>query len=354
MGRIFMTGLEAGSLNVFDVVSDLGIILKAIDQRTGNYAIAFTTSGGTNGYAGHVLATPVEEIYLRAYIHLRDSVHGDSDVLLIADATGKRHIRFTAGGELYSWNGASWVDLGGLVTGMDIDAYYRWEFYIRISQSDVYPDGQVIIRRDGVEQYNQDNIDTLGSDAGTEPTIGRIYLGNLIGAVDTTGEILIDDIAINDTFGAVNNSWPGKGAIVGLKVTNGGNYSDFTPTPGTGESNWQDVVTVPPNDATYLSSMTAGDKDTFLVEDPAAKGIGPNSIIAAAQWIIRGKLPIAGSSTIYPFYNFRQVVDAQLSAEEFTKTTFEYIRHIEDIDPITHAAWLASNVRDSEFGFVQG
>lgn len=369
MSRIFMTGLEAGdaALQMFNG-GYADAALTEVDQRTGNYGIDFLVdhTSGENGWARHwiqglgaVGGSGPTEIFVRAYISIDATMDPAVEILRIKGGASSTYdiLRFDIGGEVWAYYDGAWHDKGGMVVGMDNDGtYHCWEYYIRLNTSDVYFDGQVIIRRDGVEMYNQDDIQICNAADAYE--IGVVQFGcayeSSIPDPSSTGHVYMDDIAINDTSGAHNNSWCGAGAIVGILVTGTGQHFDFTPTPGTGELHYEDVVDVPPVDTTYLSSTNTGDIETFLVEDPADKGVGSDSIIAAVQWVIRGKLPIAGSSDIHSYYIFRQVVEAQLGADELTQAYFHYIQHIEDVDPVSHGAWLASIIRDSEFGFRQG
>ncbi len=374
MSRIFMTGFEAGyEYGTFNGAGS-DVSLDTTHQRSGDYSARLSVYPGTgdygylsqffDGYGGVVVGDAPDEIYIRLYMRIDTNVDMTTEefpiLTLSGNASGATPILYIDSvGEVYSYYSSAWHDLGGMASPFDHDdSYYLWEFYIRLSTNDLYPDGQVIIKREDVEVYNQDNIQTHEAAAVTQ--IGRVEFGPgaagapSFGSGLTNGYMYLDDIAINDTVGSRNISWVGAGSIIGIQVTGEGTYSEFTPTPGSGEDNWEDVDDVPANDATYVSSTSLGDKDTYLVEDPATKGIGSESIISAVQYLIRGKLPSAGSSTIYPYYIFRGTGETQLAAEEITNITFDYIPAIFDEDPVTSQLWLASSIRDSEFGIEQG
>ena len=368
--RIFMTGLETGDaagLRMFNGGYDAASLTET-KQRSGDYGIDFLVDHveGDNGWARHwiqglgaVGGSGPTEIFVRAYMRIENTMDQGVEILRIKGGASSSYdiLRFDLGGEVWAWYDAVWNDKGGMVSGMDNDdTYHCWEYYIRLNTSDIYLDGQVIIHRDGVEMYNQDNIQICNAADADE--IGVVQFGCAyepsIPDPSSTGHVYMDDIAINDTLGTRNNSWCGPGAIVALKPTGDGQYYDWARTPDT-DLGWECVGEIPPDEeTTYVSSVAEDDTDTYLFESLADKGIGDTSLINAVAWNILGKLPAAGESVLYPMYRFRQVTDAELSEVTLDQTYYHYVQHIEDVDPVTSSAWLPTNINNSEYGFRQG
>ena len=93
-----------------------------------------------------------------------------------------------------------------------------------------------------------------------------VFGGNLNYEDQTTGEWYFDNIAINDSTGSFQNSYPGEGKIIHLKPNAAGDYSDWT-------NSYTNVDEVTPNDDTDLvSSNTLDQKDDHHIESPTMLG----------------------------------------------------------------------------------
>ena len=91
----------------------------------------------------------------------------------------------------------------------------------------------------------------------------------------------LDDIAVNDTTGSVNNSWCGNGSIIGIVPTANGSKSMFTPGIE-GTQNFENVDELSPDgDVTYNSSYALNDVDLFKFIIPEELEIPPTEYINA-------------------------------------------------------------------------
>lgn len=109
--------------------------------------------------------------------------------------------------------------------------------------------------------------------------------GNLGGEAQTTGDWFIDDIAINNSSGSFQNSWPGSSKIIHLKPNLDGDNEAWTAVPGSAD-NYTAVDEVTPDDITsYISETTNGDISDYNIEPPT--GIGDNDTINAVQVGVR-------------------------------------------------------------------
>ena len=87
----------------------------------------------------------------------------------------------------------------------------------------------------------------------------------------TEGDLLWDDIAVNEAVGTNQNTWPGEGAIIHLRP----DADDGTNTAWT--NGFANVDEVTPNDATDLvSETTSDDIDDY---DLDASPIGANDVV---------------------------------------------------------------------------
>ncbi|MFE3371183.1 hypothetical protein ACFXOK_16475 [Streptomyces sp. NPDC059173] len=114
----------------------------------------------------------------------------------------------------------------------------------------------------------------------------RVRIGAQLAA---TTDLYIDDVAINDTSGSVQNGLPGAGNVVHLRPTAAGDANDWaTAVGGTvgAANNHTRVAEVPPDDATsYNQTSAAGTTtvDDFNVTDSGAAGIGPYDSVTLVQ-----------------------------------------------------------------------
>lgn len=84
--------------------------------------------------------------------------------------------------------------------------------------------GAYELKVDNVSKYSGSSVNT-----GTGG-IKRIFSGNTQSTINLDHSI--DDLALNDTSGSVNNSWCGDGTIVSLKPKGAGNYSQWDSSEG--------------------------------------------------------------------------------------------------------------------------
>ncbi|WP_432111161.1 hypothetical protein [Streptomyces sp. YPW6] len=114
----------------------------------------------------------------------------------------------------------------------------------------------------------------------------RVRIGAQLAA---TTDLYIDDVAINDTSGSVQNGLPGAGNVVHLRPTAAGDANDWATTVGGtagAANNHTRVAEVPPDDATsYNQTSAAGTTtvDDFNVTDSGAAGIGPYDSVTLVQ-----------------------------------------------------------------------
>jgi hypothetical protein len=85
---------------------------------------------------------------------------------------------------------------------------------------------------------------------------------------DNMSVLYLDDIAINDTSGTEQNSWPGDGHILMFDANGNGDFSQLTGSDGNSTDNYLLVDETPPDsDTTYVVGNTTGQKDLYNVEN---------------------------------------------------------------------------------------
>jgi len=349
MSRVFMTGLESGSITIFDDYSGAALTSTPANVRTGDYALEIDG----NDWAFHQVESPPQDIYIRAYVYISGSISDSSEILGIQDDIGNKHIHITKDGDVDYWDGAAWSNLGN-ASAMPTGSYFRLEIYVDISQSDVYPDGKVTVKYDGVINLALTDVMTWGQDFGTDPTVGRVTFGNMFGT-SIAGDVYYDDIAINDTYNGVNDSWPGEGGIYWIRPNGPGSSEQFYPFPGAGEHNYEDVDEVPPDDdTTYVQADDVLDKDLYDMEDLSVHGISSMAIVKAVAFEIYGKTPMPGVTELTPLFDHNGVFEEELPNITLSDTNYKCVQHIEDENPVLDSVWTAEDINNSRFGFREG
>ena len=129
-------------------------------------------------------------------------------------------------------------------------------------------------------RINDKLITTFNGHTGTtNPKYLFIGIPSILG--ESNFSCAVDDVAVNDTTGNVNNSWCGNGSIIGIVPTANGSKTMFTPgIEGTQNfENVDDMAT--DDDESYNSSYALGDVDLFKFTIPEELEIPPTETINA-------------------------------------------------------------------------
>jgi hypothetical protein len=197
-----------------------------------------------------------------------------------AAGTVSMNIQLLTTGKIRLLNGMTSTTTDG-ATILSVDTWYRLESRILLSDSV----GEIEVRL-----YLQDSttaLDTLsitGEDT-FEADLTRFYYGK--GASGNAGALYrYDDIAINDTTGSFQTSWPGPGKIAMLVPAAEGATINYTPLSGTDNALMVDEMpAAAPDDLTsYNESTTAAHLDILTLTDMPAEVPAGATIILADAW----------------------------------------------------------------------
>ena len=283
MSRIWTTGLEHNSLDVFDSIGGAPTILLG-GARTGSYCLR---TPGTPAFDNClvIIPSPRAELFVRVYVNTQTNTPNAAAVWLrLADDAGVILLEITETGQV--WIGQAGVGLDAGNAGALTTSYQRYE--IRLLVDNVA--GILEVRVDGVTAISASGIDTR---VGAVDNIEYFYIGDINGG--TAHDVnLFDDIALNNTLGVVSNSWAGPGAVLGDEPDADGVHSDWTPSVGVDHYDVVDDA----NDATYISTDTPGDQDLF--DWPDTVNPGHTGIVAFALWVRAERA--AGAATVSHLY----------------------------------------------------
>lgn len=154
------------------------------------------------------------------------------------------------------------------------------------------------------------------------------------------------DLAVNDTTGALNNSWCGEGYCTKLFPKGVGNTTGLTPTPA--PPNW-DCVNTLGDDTDYVDGSVSGLYDTYDMEDLPAEAAAINVALAytrsqyATAMLSEGVVVRSGGAD----YN-SGVIATTTSWVWYPSTAAVWWQY--ETDPATAAAWTVPNFNAAELG----
>jgi len=327
MSRIWMTGFEQNSLDIFDAVSGLPTI-AATGARTGTYCLS--TPGAPTFANCRVGISPLRaEIFVRVYAKTVTNTPAASAWFRLSDSGVVTLLEITEAGQVWL-GGIGVTDKGNC--GALSTAYQMYEIRLLVDNAA----GLLDVRVDGVSKVSDSGIDTR---VGAVDDVGHVYFG-AIAAAASHDSCRFDDIAINNTLGVVSNSWAGPGAILALDPDADGAVLQYTPSAGVTH---YDLVNSA-NDATYVHDDTPGNID--LWEKPAMASYG-NQIVAIAWWLRAQRA--AGAAEIIAEY--RQLgTNWNLGSNRALTAAWDYYGYFTSENPIFAGILTRGLLDAAEFG----
>lgn len=339
MTRIWMSGLEAGSVTVFDTVAS-GAIVSVAQARTGTYSLSIPTVDD----AATLDISAISELYMRFGLYPTGGTN-DRTFLTLLDGTdeqltfqlesGTNNLIVRRG----DFNDTEIADGGAVIPN---DGWVCVEVYVLIDDTE----GILRVRVDGVSVIGIAGADTQAT---LNSTVDAIQFGAAPGDGTSIMYGFVDDIEVNDTNGTVNNSWIGQGGIFGLRPDSAGRYQQLTPNVGTNPNAVDDPI--PDEDVTYVASTSGVDEqDTYVTEDLPVPTSGFSYRVDAVQWLCRARNTAGGLNGVAELVRIGAADDE--GVEQALTTSYAYKKVIMETDPIFSQQWLHLRVNAAEYGAV--
>jgi len=333
MARIWQSGAELGdiSLRAFSQYGALSTITSS--PRNGSRYFAFA------GFGNATIALPgiYAELYQRhgykqTYYQavapsFRTSYREGSTVhILITYDYADQKVRVYRGATLIATSALTWRRLEWMCI----------EHRVKVDDGE----GIVQVKVNGVLF-----IDFAG-DTRNGGTIGQI--DNIYYSQDNYMHSGLDDIAINDTSGSRNNSWPGNGFTV-LQTPNGnGDVSQLVGQDLDQVDNYQNVDDLPHDgDTTYNQSATADQYDLYAVTPSGLAGT--NYTINAVKVCAIAKLGEAGTGAVKSGVKSGEA-ESWGDAKALPSDVYELAETIIEDDPATGSEWNIAAVDAMQIG----
>jgi hypothetical protein len=336
MARLVTEGFEFGSLGTVGTSS--GVTAVSTDKYTGTYSAQSTATGnfidfpitGSSGYLKMSFKMTYASATLQSIFTLLTGtsqqlglvVNGTNGIITARRATTVLGSASTTGLYLNQWN--------------NLECYYVIDD--AVGAVTVKVNGKVII-----ELTNQDTRNVTG-----DLTSFRIGYGGTSSYNAAFG--FYDDIFLNDTTGAVDNTWLGDRRIQVLVPSGPGSKTELTRSD-TGVANWTLVDDIPHDgDTTYVYGTSADLEDFYELTD--LPEYIRSSTIHAVTPVAYAKTDVLDGTGKARLGVYTDTTEYWGSVDhELTQVYAEYRGNRLTQNPATSAAWQALDIDGLEVGF---
>lgn len=284
MTRIFTDGAEMRDMLFWSIYTPGHVLIKSSspDPYDGEYYYHIDAAGQVNKQFA-----PITECYFRARIYFPGApitpsynyfphFYGGAYPLAYLTADTSGHWTVNRG-----YDGGLLEDSGVLIS---TNQWYLVEAHFKLANA---PNGVFEVKIDGV-QIIDFHGDTLYDESKT--TIDEIIML-------ARNAIYIDDLALNDTAGGVDDTWCGDGSIVKIYPDGNGSHNNWHGSDGNDVNNYLLVQEFPAdNDTTYVShdSSVSGVQDQYAMSDYDGTGKTITRVYAE----VRARITAASANTL--------------------------------------------------------
>lgn len=292
MARLWSCGFELQSpTSLVEVQNLYGVGINTTTVHGG--AASYQTGGSipTTGASGfdHQFSAGSTAVFARYYFYI-SALDNSVDVVyycdLLSSGTSVISCQINNVGGSYSIT-PYYNNFGGSLAPVSLPGITGGWHYLEIRYDSTPANGSEIL------QVQLDGVQIASSTAlnYTIKTVNTVSTGIYNGTVGTiTGStVYVDDIAVNDTSGTAQNSYPGDGKIVHMHPDGAGDNAAWTAGVG-GTNNWDRVDETTPDDATtYNQKTTTGTViDDHTVQSSSSAGISSGDTIKLVEVGLRG------------------------------------------------------------------
>jgi hypothetical protein len=267
--RVFNTGFEEGSTDIFDLNAPL---IGTSNPKTGTYSIQATIN---TQYYWDNWSIP-STYMIRGGMDMRHGTGGggttNKSLFRIRSATADLiviRLNSTGTGLKLKVAGTDQDDSDAV----PIDEYYHLGFDVKIDGSS----GWAKVYVNGIE------VMSFTGNTGTAQITNCAIGPQSASGGDSLGALYIDNLYIDDSTGESVAVAPPILRFHWITPDSNGNYNDWTPSSGSG---YQCVDEVPPSDSDYVETAASGNQDSYGCTTIT---LGTNETIEAVIPVVRAK-----------------------------------------------------------------
>lgn len=285
MARLWSSGFELNSLTAgMEFLGSSGSpSIQSTTKRSGSYALQISSlSSGVRKhvqlplYAG--VANTSGPYYVRFYLYVVTLPSADNRIYVLSNSSG---FNMRAAVTLSSTGTLQLADedgnIGSPSSALSTNTWYMIEMLFDTFAAA----GSHVVkaRLNGVEFAAATNR-SISSGIAT-----MFAGGNLALEAQTQGEWYFDDIAVNDSTGSFQNSYPDSGKVIHLRPSAAGDSAGWVRQGTDSGANWSQVSEVTPDDITqYVNTTTLNAEDLYEVDN---SGIGASDTVNVVQVGVR-------------------------------------------------------------------
>jgi hypothetical protein len=325
MTRLRSLGFESGSVNEFDVITG-AVTINTADARSGTYC----ASCGSSTH-GRVFIPGRRELYIgfgyrlssyrnaRSFFDLQ-AVAGTNYIHIVSasDTTDSAEVRYGTT-VLFS------INLGDLLEWKHMEVYCLTDSV----------EGRIEVKINGV------SVGSYDGDLGISEITCLQW-----GQGSASPAHLVDDIVVNDSLGAYNNSWTGQPRLIPAPITASGSINDWTRGGVDSGANWSQVSPIPASDDGYIETDQADEEDLF--EHAAFPAIPEGATINNLIVVAKARVESGTGSFAH------KVVSGSMDSEGDIKTLTANFKFYDEAFPVDEGdmPWTLDRINDAEVGII--
>jgi hypothetical protein len=289
--------------------------VSTTQKRTGTYSYAIQANTTKN-------LSAISEIYFRIPVWCAGDMNNNAIQLRKGTTIIGSVGRNATSGLLEIRIGTTLTATGSIV--ITKSTWVSIEWHLKIADSG----GISEVKVDGIADVTTGLTDTK---PGADTTVDNLYISANTGA----GTLYIDDIAINDTTGGVDDSWCGDGKVIILTPNAAGDATQWSTFP-TGTANYADVDDIPSDsDTTYVYSSGTNAYDLYNLPASGLSNVTINRVWAEA----RAKDTVAEGGTVSLLLKTNDMIATGSSQSLLTTYTKQVLGDVYTTNPQSGVAW---------------
>jgi hypothetical protein len=291
-GRLWTSGFELQSTTAdMEYTANVGsptISTTAGTFRSGLASLRVNTSAATAGMSyDWQAADSATDTYFRGYFYFSTFPNANTLLMAIRDnaGTNQASIRFdNVNSKLELWNEEDSAQVDVDSAAIETEVWYRVELRVNFGTA-ATGDTILTAKLDGTQFATSSTVNWANG--------VRTMQAGII-TTNATADVYLDDMAINEGFGSVQNSYPGEGRVVHMQPDSAGDNTGFNVNfSNCAGLSYLCINEVTPSDAGSgantgaMGSTTLNQIDDFNLESSSAAGINASSTINLLQVGVR-------------------------------------------------------------------
>ena len=269
MTRLWTDGFEFRDLVGYCTGFSAGI--NTTVKRSGNASAKIANTGPTSEGWFTFSFDPISEFYLRFGMYV-DTSKDWPQIIWRSGSTDAGYVNFGTCNIIRAV-----TTVGGLVgtgtTSLFESVWYLIEVHVIMNATT----GKIEVKLDGMSTLEIDFTGNTG--AGTIDTI-EFFIG--YGGLGEIQSAYFDDLALNDTAGGVDDSWPGEGKIIVMMPNDDSTPLELTPSAASDHHLLVDEVPTD-GDTTYVEGSVVDEEDMYKLTPSGLVDVDINRVWTEAR-----------------------------------------------------------------------